>query len=249
VISASRRDTINYLLAVVVLAGAAASLQAARNRGALQLIKKALPIRKPLDDLDRACVQPYEVLGSPRLSPEILGDLGTNEYVTWSLRAGGERVPWKATQMFVTYYTGVQDQVPHVPEECMTQGAFSLETDETFEMDMARLRRKISVRRLSFYPPPAQQTTGKVYVYYTICINGDFYPGRERARLRMADPHESHLYYSKVELSFDGLGEADVPTADQQASHLLDGVLTELVKSHWPKAGSERGGGSDAATR
>ena len=233
-----RRATLHYLLAVIVLATAAVMLQVAN----LQLIKKPLPIHKPLEDLNRACVQPFEVLGSTRLPPETIQELGTNEYVNWTLRTPHQRAPWKATQILVTYYTGVQDQVPHVPEECLTMGAFVLDTDDTLEMDMTRLGRKVSVRRLSFYPPPAQRAAGKAYVYYTICINGDFYPGRQGARMRMANPHESHLYYSKVELSFDGMSDADAAAADKQACSLLDGVLTELVNSHWPKAGSGRGG-------
>jgi hypothetical protein len=239
VTSSSRRATFHYLLAVALLLGMAVALQTARSRGTLQLIKKALPLCKSLDDLDRSSVRPFEVAGALRVAAETIDDLGTSEYVYWRLQPNRQPVPWKSAQLFVTYYTGVQDQVPHVPEECMTQGAFSPDADQTLEMDMSQLGRKIAVRRLSFYPP--QQTGDKVCVYYTICVNGDYCPGRESARLRMGDPRESHLYYSKVELSFEGLSDKDQAAGDQQAAYILDRVLTELVKSHWPKAGSERG--------
>jgi hypothetical protein len=226
-------------VAVALLLGMAVALQTARSRGSLQLIKKALPICKLLEDLDRSAIRPFEVAAVLRVPAETIEDLGTSEYVYWRLQPNRRPVPWKSAQLFVTYYTGVQDQVPHVPEECMTQGAYIQDTDDTLEMDMSQLGRKIGVRRLSFYPP--QQTSDKLWVYYTICVNGDYCPGRESARLRMGDPRESHLYYSKVELSFEGLNDKNLATGDQQAASILDKVLTELVKSHWPKAGSERG--------
>ena len=245
--SAPQRITFNYVLAVLLLAGTAVALQTAKSRGAFQLVKKASPIRKPLQDLDRACVRPIEVLTAPQLAPETVEELGTSEYVEWALQVPRQRIPCKAMRLFVTYYTGVQDQVPHVPEECLAQGAFSPDTDKTLEMDLKQLGRRVSIRRLSFFPP--QQTTGRVYVYYTICINGDYYAGRESARLRMANPHESHLYYSKVELSFEGLDQGGVASVDQYANGVLDQVLTELVRSHWPQLGSGRGGEPEGAGR
>jgi hypothetical protein len=247
--ASTRRATFHYLLAVVVLAGTAVALQAAKSRGVLQLIKKPLPILKPLADLDRACVRPYSVLTFPRLAPETIEDLGTSEYVTWLLQAPEQKVPWRVTQLFVTYYTGVQDQVPHVPDECYYQGAYIRDSDKVLDIDMPDLGRRIAVRRLTFFPPPPRQSTDKVYVYYVICANGDCYADRERVRLRMADWQETHLYYSKVELTFDGVNDGDSPLADQQASELLDKVLAELFKSHWPRAGSEHGGASGGAPR
>lgn len=238
-----RQSTLRYALAVLVLGGSAVAMQVARSQGAFQLLKRPLPIRKPLEDANRACVQPFQVVSAQRLPPETVEELGTAEYLDWVLQAPGGMAKWQATHLSVTYYTGVQDQVPHVPEECYYQGAFTQDTDRTFDVDMNKLGRRVTIRRLSFYPP--RRTTDRVYVYYTICVNGDFYGERERVRLRLSDPRESHLYYSKVELVLDGVSESDLAAADRQAFDLLDGVLVELVRSHWPKAGAESGGASD----
>jgi hypothetical protein len=223
-----------YALAVLILGGSAMAMQAAKSRGVFRLVKLPLPVRKALEDADRACVRPFTVQASRRLPPETVEELGTSEYLDWVLQGSAGAVKWQTAELTVTYYTGVQDQVPHVPEECFYQGAFTPDTDRTIEADMERLGRQLSIRRLSFYPPPGR-SGGKVYVYYTICVNGDFYSERNRVRLRMGDPRESHMYYSKVELVLDGVSDNQVQEADRQAFELLDGVLVELVGSHWPK--------------
>ncbi len=233
-----RRTTLLYGLAVLVLGASAVAMQVARSQGVFRLLKRSLPIRKPLEDANRACVHPFRVVAAQRLPAETVEELGTSEYLNWTLATSGAAPPWQATHLSVTYYTGVQDQVPHVPEECYYQGAFTQDTDRSFDVEMGKLGRRIPVRRLSFYPPPGR-ASGKVYVYYTICVNGDFYSERERVRLRMSDPRESHLYYSKVELVLDGVSESELAAADRQAFELLDGVIVELIESHWPEAVSE----------
>jgi hypothetical protein len=57
----------------------------------------------------------------------------------------------------------------------------------------------------------------------------------------MIDPLHSHLYYSKVELSFDCSGGAVSERAARQACDLMDRVLTELVSAHWPEDATEQG--------
>jgi hypothetical protein len=178
---------------------------------------------------------------SQRFPAEIEAELGTKEYVNWVLDLPRVRKVWSGDVILsVTYYTGKQDQVPHVSEECLVQQTFSPSGDDTLDMEMARLGRVLPVRRLSFYPP--RQVGTKTYVYYSICVNNDFYPGRQGARLRMANARDTHLYYAKLEVSFEGVADEDLPIVDQHAQELLDGTLTELMQSHWPLKGWERGG-------
>jgi hypothetical protein len=237
--TAEARSRFHYVLAVAILAASGVLLQTAKGRGVLQLIKKPLPIRKALEDMDRGCLEPFSVLVSQRLPAEMVEELGTTEYIDWLLQAPRGGLGLRAAHLSVTYYTEVQDQVPHVPEECLYQAAFTPDGDDTLQADMRRLGRKISIRRLAFDPP--HPTGEKTYVYYTICVNGDFYTDRQRVRVRMADPRESHLYYSKVELTFEALDPRSLVQADQQAFEVLDKVLAELAKSHWPQAGAGRG--------
>src|SRR5260221_152729 len=125
----------------------------------------------------------------------------------------------------VTYYTGVQDQVPHVPEECSFQGGMTQDSDDTIPLHMDRLGEDVKIRRISFYSP--RRLGERRYTYYTICVNGTFCTERFAARLRMSQRQDSHLYYSKVELSIDGSGNVDVSELDHCAAEVLDRALSE----------------------
>lgn len=235
----AQRNRLYFVLAAATLGGTAAYIQIQTARGSLQLLKKPLPIRKPLVDMNRDAMMPFRVMREDRLTAEIVENLGTQEYINWLLQEIGPRDA-KAIHFSVTYYTGVQDQVPHVPEECMFQGGMTQESDTMLTLKLPRLGQDVQVRRLSFNTP--RQLGQRSYVYYTICVNGEFHGDRQMVRIKMANPTESHLYYSKVEISLDGSGVDNPARFDEQAAELFDRALTELFKSHWPPPGSERGG-------
>ena len=232
---------------MLVLAGGAARLQYAKARGELQLIKKALPIRKPLPDMDLKVLAPWEASGV-RMRPDTEQELGTSEYSLWNLHKPGDRSAAGATSLFLTYYTGVQDQVPHVPEECYQVGGSALESDvEMTDIDIAG--QESSIRKLTFLPTPKEMQDGDVgrkYVYYLIAVNGELLASRNTVRIRMADPRDSHLYYSKVELTFHSETAVEDNRLDGIAVDLLNRTVTELFKSHWPPKGAERGTGEGA---
>ncbi len=238
---AEHRKTIHFWLAVLVLSGSGLYLQSARRSGAFQVLKKALPIRKPLNDLDRDCLLPYQLVNSRVLPPESTAELGTEEYIEWTVRDGKAPRKWlRVANVSVSFYTGKQDRIPNVPEECFVQGAFSESRDDTFDWHMDSLGEEIVIRRLAFDPP---HPTGKqIYVYYTIAVNGDYYAGRTGARIRMGDSQDTHLYYAKIQVSFHDVREKHLEGLDERAQSLLDQLLGELVEAHFPLRGWERGG-------
>jgi len=242
-----RRGRIQFGLAFLILASSAGLMQVAKSQGWLQLIKGPLPIRKPLAQFDREALGRYRVVSVDRLKPEIVEELGTEEYLEWMVRHRGSRdTEWlTGIGLSVSYYTGKQDQIPHVPEECYVQGAFTIVGDETVEGALDGLGRTIPIRRLKFAPP--KPTGMNTYVYYTICVNGDYYAGRTWARARMADSSESHLYYAKIQVAFRGGSDDVLGEMDEKACELLDLMLAELVERHFPPQGSERGGTANAA--
>ncbi|HWL92844.1 MAG TPA: exosortase-associated EpsI family protein [Phycisphaerae bacterium] len=235
------KSNLYYVLGLLVLIGGAAGMQAAKARGWLYVIKKPLPLHKPIADLNRDTLLPYDVLEMAPLSSEMEQELGTLEYLMWVLQEpGNKRRGEQEVVLSVSYYTNVQDQVPHVPEECYGQGGNLPLDDESLEMRLDSINESIAVRRLAFNRP--RELVKRTYVYYTICVNGQFCSDRTTVRLRMADPRDSHLYYSKVEIAFEDMRESDAPLLDKKAGELLDKVISELMKSHWPARGSERGG-------
>lgn len=235
------RSRVHFGLAVFVLAAGAIGMNVAKARRFLTVLKKPLPIRKPLKDLDREALGSFEVLSVRKLGADIVQELGTEEYINWVLVDSKlKRQAPSTVSLSITYYTDVLDQLPHVPEECYFQGAFSPDGDETLMLKMDRLGQEIPVRRLSFFPP--REFVKKIYVYYTLRVNEKFYTNRELVRLRMGSPLDTHLYYSKVEVGFRNVETKNLDRLDRRAKELLEMTIIELEKSHWPPKGTERGG-------
>lgn len=235
------RDKVNVGLALVTLGASVAFMQAAQSQGWLSLVKKQLPVLKPLRELDRSKMDPFMLVSSQELPAETVEELGTEEYINWILKEPSS-APYKgrALNLAVTYYTGVVDQVPHVPEECMVQGAFTQDGDEALEMELPLTGRTIEVRRLQFYPP--RDLSVKTFVYYTFCVNGDFFAKRMSVRTRMTKWSDTHLYYSKIEVSFKARPGAELAELDARAREVLDRTISELQRSHFPPAGWAQGG-------
>jgi hypothetical protein len=233
---------LHYGLAVLVLAASAVGMQVARSRDLLVVVKKPLPIRKPLRDLDRGSIAPFKFVSARKLDQEMEIEMGTAEYLDWILESpGGSRVWRDPVFLSATYYTGKQDQVPHVPEECLWQGGLSpAEGDASFEVASAETGDVIRIHRVAFYP--AMRDGTKLYDYYTIRVNGSFFSSRNTLRPFLAVPGETHLYYSKVEVMFQGVRDEDLRQVDETALELLRKTADELLKSHYPLKGWEKGG-------
>jgi len=235
---ASASSRIYYVLAVVVLAGSAAAMQAID----FQIIKKPLPLRKPLIDFDRQVLKPLQRVDANILPKDVVENLGTEEYIEWSLsdprikKTGNDRV-----SLFLTYYTDVQDQVPHVPEECYYQGGSVMTGDETQAWSLSALPgEEVAVRRLEFARPDRPDSNS--LVYYTINVNGMFFADRQGARFKLKSFNETHLYYSKVEIAFHGYSKDELEVLDERARELMDITIKEMFDEHWPPRGTEIGG-------
>ncbi len=239
-----------FVVAIVVLGGSALGLEWAVDALGVQFRKRALPLRRPLTELDanRVRLRPYEVRRKMRIPDEVVNGLGTDKYIQWSLedttKPPGD--PHKHAILFITYYTGKPDQVPHVPEVCYQGGGYAVESIDNKELDIPTLgeaNREVPVRLLRFVrsklgvrrQPP---------VVYTFHSNGVFCGGRTAVRAAMANPFERYGYFSKVEVAFysprklEALGaEAVEPPVEETVramEALLRVVLPLLVERHWP---------------
>lgn len=239
-------STGRFVFAVVVLGAGAAVMQVAKTTGWLVLIKDELPIRKPLDEFDSARLRPYTLTQSDLLPADLVHELGTTEYLNWRIEVKAPEIPAAGkVYLSVTYYTDVKDRVPHVPEECLHVAGYSIESDDLMGFAVLDEGPAIVVRRQMHKPPPRQSgagARGSRLVYYTFRVNSVFKASRDSVRMKFLDRDETHLYYSKVELTFEGVKREDVPILDGVAECLLKSVLGELIASHWPRPGWERGG-------
>jgi len=231
-------------LAVLLITGG--YITYARGAGKLYLIKKAAPLRRQLDDMSTGAVSPWLVRERIPIPDEVIEELGTKLYIQWIIENPvSQGPPWaRSASLFVTYYTGVQDQVPHVPEECVGQsGAGQTETRD-IEFALAD-GKKYRARRLVFATPRGR---GFSIIYYLFLVNGDIYCDRDDVRLRAGRPSEQYLYYSKIELSFRSLDSEAPPEMDRTAERLLNQVISVMMKDHLPDvAAMEREAGAAGA--
>lgn len=223
-----------FVAALGVLLAAGGYMQYGKAHGSLQILKRPAPPQRELSELRRGCLEPYAVIDSIRLPEETEAELGTKAYVQWTIedRNAPEDSWARRASLFLTYYTGNADQVPHVPEECYVQNAFQQAADDPLRFALPRLERTIDVRRLTFSAPSGRGQN--CVVYYSFCVNGDFYADRMGVRRRMAWWSEKYLYYAKIELAFQTREGRAAPDMDRLAERLFGQVIPELVKEHLP---------------
>lgn len=235
-----------FLICAGVLAIAAAAMSIAVKLSGIYLTKEALPLKKPLTELDVSKLAPYKVVAKTQIeNPDVLETLGTEDYIQWALEDTSVNTDSDARfcTLFITYY-GLPDKVPHVPEECYIGGGFRQITSETvaLEINKGGSQRPVSVRYLVFATTTpdilASETTFPVF--YTFSVNGEYAAGREDTRLILnKNLFSKFSYFSKVEWKFynNRSGQMVYPnkqTALAASEKLLAVVLPVLEKDHWP---------------
>lgn len=229
-----------FLLALLVLAAAAFGVTPLVNRRSGTAVKEALPLRRPLGEMKKEGFGPYTFRQANVLAKSMEDALGTQEYLDWvfedtSVKPVSNPLRW--ARLFITYYTGGRDPVPHVAEECYLGSGYQETKAEDLALEVPGLGRSIPVRALTF-----QRTSifdrDEPTVVYTFHCNGDFAARRNQVRYRIASLHGRYAYYAKIEVSF---GRPDSrphnPTREEAvagARKLLNYVLPELLTNHLP---------------
>lgn len=246
-----------FLVCLGVLALAAGFKEAAIEWSGAKFKKLPIPLRKSLDDLDESKLSPYRVVLKSKIdNPDELEALGTEDYIQWQLEdtEADALSPTRYCSLFITYYTGDPDRVPHVPEECFTGVGNQLLSRQavTLALDLdpaqvARLRTNngkvaFDARYLVFTGKNTNvwMSDLKYPVLYFFKANGKFASSRTGTRAIMGkNLFGTYSYFSKVEWKFYGMGpggmiygnKADVLSA---SARLLSVILPLLETEHWP---------------
>lgn len=236
--------------ALLLLTGATTKSLVVRFLG-WQLTKYPLPLKKPLDKMDETALSPYIVNNKLKINnPDVLATLGTEEYLQWIL-VDPEAEPGSPTQycsVFVTYYTGDPDRVPHVPDECYVGGGNIRKA--AFE-DTAALKRIqdgqehvqiLSYQNVLFGSTDDTALAGiqEFYVSYLFHTNGQYSKNRTETRRILGQNFLSkYSYFSKVEWHFYGITPfgriyPDRQEVVQASERLLGVLLPVLERDHWP---------------
>jgi hypothetical protein len=150
--------------------------------------------------------------------------------------------PEGVVRLAITYYTGLVDTVPHVPEKCYVADGFQTEGSVPIAATVGAYAdgtpRAVDYSYLHF-----QDTTGMGRVdrdvAYLFHVNGRYVSNNIAVREELADLRKKYGYFAKVELMTTGRFGQNVSQAERDASQakskaafndLLTAVLPEVER-------------------
>lgn len=235
-IGRTRMVTPPFVLSVVLLGTAAFLSGPIASLLEFRLAKRALPLKKPLAAVRESALDPYRIRKRNALAPAVVDALGTEEYLDWLMEdTSVERSsPTRFLRLFVTYYSGGSNLVPHTPDVCYLGAGYALSQpheNKKIEVPALGLDAAMVPVRLCTFARTAVFDRVETSVVYTFYTNDRFLSTRTQVRLGIHNPTHRYAFFSKVEVSF--------PNATRQqcldgARKLFDRVLPLLIRDHWP---------------
>ncbi|MBU2458317.1 MAG: hypothetical protein KJ757_01175 [Planctomycetes bacterium] len=235
-----------FLLSVVCLLATAGFVSYFKAYHGITLIKKPLPLKQSFDDFDEKLLEHYKVLRKAKIeNQDVLESLGTEDYLQWFIEDTTVDImsPTRNCSIFITYYTGNPDQVPHVPEACYIGGGNQVVSSSSItldlgDVDMAGQETKIPATMVVFTQKSAEiwQTAAEFPVIYFFKVNGAYKGNRTSVRIALGNLINEYSYFCKVELKFFNTRGIypDKQQSIEAARKLLKVLLPVLGKYYWP---------------
>lgn len=228
--------TLPFAIAVLVLGLAAILTGPVATSMKLKQSKEALPLRLPLAMLDEDSLGPYRLRQRNTLDSVVVEALGTDQYMNWTLEDTdlSPNDPLRNVILFVTYYTGGSNLVPHTPDVCYLGAGYSPgQPHENKLIDIRSLQSNVSQIpiRVCTFIKTAIFNNKPVTVIYTFMCNGKFVNTRTAVRLLINDLTDTYAYFCKVEVSFP---RADRAQSIEGAKKIFESVLPVFIENHWP---------------
>ena len=158
-------------------------------------------------------------------------------YVDADKKRGGPFKLWRAN-MF--YYTGVRDQVLHVPEIALTAGGATIIHSSEIAFTAGHCRPPwngpVTFNRTHWRRQDSESGRWFNYIqYYVFSVNDEPVNDRNEVRLKLMSPSVEHSYWAKIE--FSPAGSISTGTDDDPAAHAsADKAAAEFVKQFLPQA-------------
>lgn len=257
---ASRRSW-SFYFSIVSMLVCAAFIQCAQWMG-FHIRKDPVPLKKPLSAMDKRRLEPVYTLHvepPPPMSPETIESLGTNEFLIWRLvdTTVDKSDPTSVAHLFVTYYTGQPDQVPHVPDECYLAGGYDMVRNENVRIEVPGIGApddRVPVRHMTFDAPRllGAGENSRNEVLYFFHTNGEYATTRNEVRIYQSNPFDRFAYYAKIEVKFTDYTFHRLAGADESRAamtKLLRVFMPVLLEDHFAdwKALNGSTKGSDAS--
>lgn len=207
------------------------------------LRKEPLALRKSLDTLDPNQMRPYRVTVFPKIEDEaVLEALGTQDYAQWQLKNAelDSRDSFYVGNLFVTYYTGNLDTVPHVPDWCYTGAGGVIESKQEVHITVPGCGREdhdnqLRIRVLTIRLPQSRRSnSSRKIVSYVFSVNGEYASTRTEVRLKQSNWRDRYAYFSKVEVWFDQGADKSFEENLAALEEVYQKVLPILYSDYWP---------------
>ncbi len=231
-----------------ILVCAAVGLKAAAWKLGVVLRKEALPLKQPLQLFDARKLGPdYELdartFKLETMTEDMVETLGTHDYLQVYIADRRKPLddPTRLALLFVTYYTGKPDMVPHEPDACWQAAGYDKVGAETVNVRVPGIGApgdELPVRVVRFRAAQQDQFSaggGDVAtVIYFFHANGHYALTRNDVRETMSNPFQRTAYFMKVEITFTSSGAT---RAAQEMSvtalgPLLARVIPVLLNDH-----------------
>jgi hypothetical protein len=234
-----------FIICALILAASAAGKKVLINSLQIYLRKEPIELKAAFDDFseDKLALGGYKVTQKAKITnKDIERELGTTEYLIWELEdlSVDDRDEARFCSLFITYYTGINDRIPHVPEECYfgTGNRVKGFNDVDAVIDVGGNSKEFEYRKLTFTSTSENIWGGttEFSVCYLLRVNGRYAGNRTSARNIMArNLFGKYSYFSKVEWRFQGkYGLPDGQKTIEASQKLLETILPILEQDHWP---------------
>ncbi len=152
-------------------------------------------------------------------------------------RRKGQAEPFQYWRMEIFYYTGLRDNVPHVPERCLDAGGVSVLSREIVPFKSLAARppwdKDVKFRRVHYRFSGAGRIGSREGAeYYIFSVNGEPISSSDRVRLELANPTITYSYFAKIQftaLSSEGIESA--ATADEAAGEFINVMLPSMLNT------------------
>ncbi len=202
--------------------------------------KKSLELRRPLGEMSKEDLGPYLFKTNLNISPEVEDALGAKDYLSWlfvDTSISEPKDPLRYIRLFVTYYSGGRDLVPHTPDECFLGSGYQTIEKKNLTLPIESMGLDLPIRALTFQKSDVFDRD-KPTVLYTFHCNGEFTETRTGVRVRINAPLNKYAYFCKIEVTLGGasrnIGSPEREASIQAANKFLNVVLPRLVNDHMP---------------
>jgi hypothetical protein len=244
----------SFLICTVFLLIAGSSKSLIIEKLGIITTKLPLPLQKPLEEMDFGAIAPYKLDFQQRIdNHDIIEELGTEDYLQCVIidTEAPESSPTRYCSLFITYYTGDPDTVPHVPDECYVGGGNKQVGKELLDLEIRNpiddgqsesetvglKASRVVFKRKNSGLWDTGSTFSKLYFFK---VNGQYAGGKTATRAIMAtNVFNKYSYFSKVEWDFYGKSNNSRILPEKEAivsasEKMLSAVMPVLERDHWP---------------